>query len=189
MNDERDDAIRDAIRGAADVPPPPDRAGAYARAMASIDAVPPRRFARPLIALVAAAAIAVPSTIIVRSRAPEQPSFVGPAPGEGVQPTDVPTELPRTSQPRSSDDDGEDRDDDTEGGEDDHADDDDQGEDDDSQGDDDDDEDDDRQGSNGDDDDEGDSASDDDEDNSGSNSDDDGSGSDDGEDDDDSGED
>src|SRR5690349_16435325 len=59
---ERDPLI-DAIRAAGEVPPPPDRDAAFARAMQTITMPSRRRLSRSFIALFAAALLAAPAAV------------------------------------------------------------------------------------------------------------------------------
>jgi len=88
MSAERDPLL-DAIRAAGEVPPPPDRDGAFARAMHAIE--PARahsRIRRGMIALLAAALLAVPATVFAaRTTHPAKPHT--PPPAETADPASI----------------------------------------------------------------------------------------------------
>lgn len=84
MND--DELIR-AIRQAGEVPPPPDRDGAYERAMLAAQHPTPRRLRRGIVALIAAAIILAPVGVFAtvghysKARpAPTLPAVTSPSP-------------------------------------------------------------------------------------------------------------
>jgi hypothetical protein len=74
MTPEEDRNLIEALKAAGAVPPPPDREGAYARAMAAVGA-PPRRLNRGVTLLIAAALLAIPSTVVAMRGQP--PSRIG----------------------------------------------------------------------------------------------------------------
>jgi len=90
MSEPRDPLI-EAIHAAGEVPPPPARDAAFARAMRSVVMSPHRRLNRSVIALFAAALLAVPAAVFAE-RASQTPSasispitFETPDPGSSIQ--------------------------------------------------------------------------------------------------------
>jgi hypothetical protein len=79
---ERQDPLIEAIQRAGDVPPPPAREDARARAMASVAEHPlRRRLTKAGVTLLAAALLAVPAGVIaVRARTPDSPAIQGEQP-------------------------------------------------------------------------------------------------------------
>ena len=74
MSEPRD-PLFDAIRAAGEVPPPPDRDAAFARAMQPVLLSPRRRLNRSFIALFVAAMVAVPAAVFA-ARATHAPTAV-----------------------------------------------------------------------------------------------------------------
>jgi hypothetical protein len=83
VSDERD-PLMDAIRAAGDVPPPPNRDRALARAMQAVDQQGRHRLSKGMIALLAAALLTVPATVFAERAAHPAKQRAVPTPVESV---------------------------------------------------------------------------------------------------------
>ncbi|HJT38076.1 MAG TPA: hypothetical protein VJ818_06595 [Actinomycetota bacterium] len=75
---ERRDPLVDAIRAAGQVPPPPDRAAAFARAMRPVLMPSRRRLGRSFIALFAAAILGTPAAVLAAHATHARTAVVAP---------------------------------------------------------------------------------------------------------------